>query len=182
MCSYGYGGTIAHVLLEEAPAPTAIETPKAASLHVIPVSGRSASRLSANAEALGGPPAFRASLADRGGRHAVVAAISTSRCARPSSPRTCKELIVGLDAVSNGERNSSVATGSVVPGAADGAVWVCSGHGSHWVGMGAELLREEPEFAAVIDAIDPIFATELGFSARAALAGGGTAAPIRCRR
>lgn len=172
VCSYGYGGTIAHVLLEEAPAPAAaIETPKAASLHVIPVSGRSASRLSANAEALGDHL--------RSAHHSLTEVAGTLWSRRSPEPVRAaviaedhKELIVGLDAVSNGERNSSVATGAVVPGAADGAVWVCSGHGSHWVGMGAELLREEPEFAAVIDAVDPIFAAELGFSARAALAGG----------
>lgn len=171
VCSYGYGGTIAHVLLEEAPEPAAIETPKAASYQVIPISGRSQSRLSANAEALGDHL--------RSAHDALTDVAGTLWSRRSHEPVRAaiiaedhKELIVGLDALSNGERNSSVATGSVVPGAADGAVWVCSGHGSHWVGMGAELLRAEPDFAAVIDAIDPVFEAELGFSARAALAGG----------
>lgn len=173
VCSYGYGGTIAHVLLEEAPAPAAdsSDVPETPSYQVVPVSGRSSSRLSTNAEALGDHlRSAHDSLTDVAGtlwarrthepvRGAIIAADH-------------KELIVGLDALANGERNSSVATGSVLPGAANGAVWVCSGHGSHWVGMGAELLRDEPEFAAVIDAIDPVFGAELGFSARAALAGG----------
>lgn len=171
VCSYGYGGTIAHVLLEEAPAPVTVEPPKAGSYHVVPVSGRSPSRLSANAEALGDHLRFT--------HHALTDVAGTLWSRRSHEPVRAaiiaadhKELIVGLDALADGERNSSVATGSVVPGAADGAVWVCSGHGSHWVGMGAELLREEPEFAAVIDAIDPVFAAELGFSARTALASG----------
>lgn len=171
VCSYGYGGTIAHVLLEEAPAPVIAETPEDASYQVIPVSGRSPSRLSANAEAL----------ADhlRSAHHTlsdVAGALWSRRSHEPVRAAIVAEdhrqLIVGLDALGNGERNSSVATGTVVPGAAGGAVWVCSGHGSHWVGMGAELLRDEPEFAAVIDAIDPIFGAELGFSARAALTSG----------
>lgn len=38
--------------------------------------------------------------------------------------------------------------------------------------MGQELLATEPAFAAVIDAIDPIFGAELGLSARVALASG----------
>lgn len=171
VCSYGYGGTIAHVLLEEAPAPAAVETPKAASYQVIPVSGRSPSRLSANAEALGDHL--------RSAHHSLTELAGTLWSRRSHEPVRAaiiaedhKELIVGLDALAGGERNSSVSTGSVVPGAAGGAVWVCSGHGSHWVGMGAELLREEPEFAAVIDAVDPIFEAELGFSAREALASG----------
>lgn len=171
VCSYGYGGTIAHVLLEEAPAAPAAETPNDVSLQVIPVSGRSLSRLSANAEALGdhlrsahqSPTHVAGTLWSRRSHEPVRAAVIAA---------DHRELIVGLDALAGGERNSSVATGSVVPGAGDGAVWVCSGHGSHWVGMGAELLCEEPEFAAVIDAIDPVFAAELGFSARAALASG----------
>lgn len=171
VCSYGYGGTIAHVLLEEAPAPAAVETPKDTSYQVIPMSGRSPSRLSANAEALGDHL--------RSAHHALNDVAATLWSRRTHEPVRAaiiaedhKELIVGLDALGNGERNSSVATGSVVPGAAGGAVWVCSGHGSHWVGMGAELLREEPDFAAVIDAIDPVFGAELGFSARAALTSG----------
>ncbi|WP_395310970.1 beta-ketoacyl synthase N-terminal-like domain-containing protein [Mycobacterium sp. AMU20-3851] len=173
VCSYGYGGTIAHVLLEEAPAPGAVPigTPKTSGIQVVPVSGRSPSRLAANAEALADHlrsahdelPEVAATLWSRRSHEPVRAAIVAE---------DHKELVVGLDALAAGERNSSVATGSVVPGASDGAVWVCSGHGSHWVGMGAELLREEPEFAAVIDAIDPVFGAELGFSAREALATG----------
>ncbi|MGK2868114.1 MAG: type I polyketide synthase, partial [Mycobacterium sp.] len=174
VCSYGYGGTIAHVLLEEAPAAAAGISPdrsETRSYQVVPVSGRSASRLSANAEALGDHlRSAHDSLTDIGGTLWSRRSHEPVRAAIIAEDH--KGLIVGLDALANGERNSSVATGSVLPGAADGAVWVCSGHGSHWVGMGAELLREEPEFAAVIDAIDPVFGAELGFSARTALAGG----------
>ena len=171
VCSYGYGGTIAHVLLEEAPLPAPTEAAKDSAYHVVPISGRSPSRLSANAEALADHlRSAHESLAD------VAGTLWSRRSHEPVRAAVIaadhKELIVGLDALAGGERHSSVATGSVVPGAGAGAVWVCSGHGSHWVGMGAELLREEPEFAAVIDAIDPVFGDELGFSARAALAGG----------
>ncbi len=171
VCSYGYGGTIAHLLLEEAPAPAPADPAEPTGLQVVPVSGRSPSRLAANAEALADHqrwshddlPDVAAALWSRRSHEPVRAAIIAA---------DHKELVVGLDALAAGERHFTVATGSVVPGAADGAVWVCSGHGSHWIGMGAELLREEPEFAAVIDAIDPIFGAELGFSARDALSSG----------
>ena len=171
VCSYGYGGTIAHVLLEEAPPTESEPTPETAALQVVPLSGRSSRRLSANAGAL----ADHLRAAHETGS-AVSGALWTRRSHEPVRAAVVaadhKELIVGLDALARGERHSSVATGSVVPGAERGAVWVCSGHGSHWVGMGAELLREEPVFAAVIDEIEPVFAAELGFSARAALASG----------
>ncbi|MGU3499675.1 type I polyketide synthase [Mycobacterium sp. C31M] len=171
VCSYGYGGTIAHVLLEEAPAPVAEPDWETPALQVIPVSGRSTKRRSANASALADHlrsahdtlPEIAGTLWSRRSHEPVRAALVVE---------DHKELIVGLDALAADERNSSVATGSVLPGAEHGAVWVCSGHGSHWVGMGAELLRDEPAFAAVIDAIEPVFAAELGFSARQALSSG----------
>ncbi|MGW0160497.1 type I polyketide synthase [Mycobacterium sp. NPDC003323] len=171
VCSYGYGGTIAHVLLEEAPLTTPEPEWESPALQVIPVTGRSKKRLSANAGALADH--LRAA-------HDPVGAVAATLWARRSHEpvraaiiaEDHKELIVGLDALAAGERHFSVATGSVLPGAENGAVWVCSGHGSHWIGMGAELLRDEPAFGAVIDAIEPVFAAELGFSARHALTTG----------
>ena len=55
--------------------------------------------------------------------------------------------------------------------AGTGLVWVFSGHGSQWPGMGRELLSEPP-FATVIDDLEPVFSAEMGFSPRQALCGG----------
>ncbi|MEH3133405.1 MAG: beta-ketoacyl synthase N-terminal-like domain-containing protein [Mycolicibacterium neoaurum] len=171
VCSYGYGGTIAHVLLEEAPQSSPGPEWETPALHVIPVSGRSEKRLSANAGALAEHL--------RSGHDAMADIAGTLWNRRSPEPVRAaiiaedhREAVLGLDALAAGAKHSSVATGSVVPGAERGAVWVFSGHGSHWTGMGAELLREEPAFAAVIDQIEPVFAAELGFSARHALVSG----------
>jgi 6-methylsalicylic acid synthase len=48
-------------------------------------------------------------------------------------------------------------------------VWLFSGHGSQWPGMGAALL-DEPAFAKTIDTLEPIFLEEIGFSPRETLA------------
>ncbi len=67
---------------------------------------------------------------------------------------------------------AGTATGSVLPLAAAGRglVWVFSGQGSQWTGMGRELAAADPAFSAVIDELDPVFAAELGCSIRALLA------------
>jgi 6-methylsalicylic acid synthase len=89
---------------------------------------------------------------------AVVAAASTD------------ELAAGLRRVADGEPDNLVVTGqaSIV---GDGPVWVFSGHGSQWPGMGRDLLGES-EFAAVIDALEPVFSDEIGFSPREAIQSG----------
>jgi len=50
-------------------------------------------------------------------------------------------------------------------------VFVYSGHGSRWSGMGRRLLATEPAFADAIDDLDAIFQWEHGFSPREIFAG-----------
>ena len=172
VCSYGYGGTIAHVLLEEAPdrlQPEGI-APQAFPV-IIPVSAKSTTRLQAQAGALAGhlrdgaEPLDRvaATLWRRRGHDQVRAAVLAD---------DVTGAVTGLTALADGTPDPAVVTGAVLPSAAHGAVWVFSGHGSHWAGMGRELLDVSEEFATVVDTIDPVFEAELGFSARRALAAG----------
>jgi len=172
VCSYGYGGTIAHILLEEAPAvPTPPIGAAVTAPTVLPISARSATRLRTQARAL----------ADhlRAGEHELdrVVATAWSRRSHESVRATVvaediEGAVAGLDALAGDAPDPSVVTGSALAAADSGAVWVFSGHGSHWTGMGRQLLDREPAFAAVIDAIDPVFGRELGFSARDALSSG----------
>ena len=50
-----------------------------------------------------------------------------------------------------------------------GAVWVFSGQGSQWAGMGAGLLASEPVFAATVAELEPLIIRESGFSVTQAL-------------
>ena len=168
VCSYGYGGTIAHVLLEEAPAGEPATPTETARPTVVPLSARSAARLERQAEALadhlravGQPvPAVAAALWRRRDHEPVRAAVVAEH------PH---ELVAGVDALSRGDSTTHLVTGTVPGGEPRDAVWVFSGHGSHWPGMGRELIASEPAFARVIDEVDDVFRVELGFSAREAL-------------
>ena len=53
-----------------------------------------------------------------------------------------------------------------------GAVFVYSGQGSHWAGMGPQLLADEPVFAAAVAELEPVFVEQVGFSLRQVLADG----------
>ncbi|WP_373693475.1 beta-ketoacyl synthase N-terminal-like domain-containing protein [[Mycobacterium] burgundiense] len=168
VCSYGYGGTIAHVLLEEAPTPSAAADPEPLAPSVFPVSARSRSRLGAQARALA-----QHLDADPAPLPEVATALWTRRSPEPVRAAVVAEsrddLVRALTSLADDVRDPAVVVGSPLPRADEGAVWVFSGHGSHWPEMGRDLLGAEPAFAAVIDEIDPIFAAELGFSARTAL-------------
>lgn len=170
VCSYGYGGTIAHILLEEAPVQQDTTTQASGPL-VVPLSARSGPRLARQAEALGDHL--------RAGHHDVAPVAATLWARRTHEPVRAAvvaehrhELIAGLDALARGESGAGLVTGEVPGGQARDAVWVFSGHGSHWAGMGRELLTAEPTFARIIDEVDEVFGPELGFSAREALSTG----------
>lgn len=173
--SFGYGGTVGHVVLEQVPEPDVApqRAIPAAGPEVYPLSGASAAAVRALAAAVAdtipgdaGPDALadvrhtlwrrRSHLAHRA---AVVAADATS-------------LRYELRRLAAEQPSPGVATGTAPHGEPAGAVWVFSGHGAQWPGMGRELLAGEPVFAAVVDAIDPVFRAEIGFSPRALLESG----------
>ena len=53
-----------------------------------------------------------------------------------------------------------------------GTVFVYSGQGSQWAGMGRQLLADEPAFAAAVAELEPVFVEQVGFSLRQVLADG----------
>jgi 6-methylsalicylic acid synthase len=160
---YGYGGTIAHLVLEQAPLaeqPTA-GTDRGTALRVYPLSGNSpaAARDYAGTLAswLGSTDIDLADLAYTLTRRREHLAWRTSVVA---AGRT--DLIAKLRQVDDEGSKP-------LRGAANGVVWVFSGHGSQWIGMGRELLATEPAFGRVLDELEPICVAELGVSPRKAL-------------
>ncbi|MBQ0984624.1 type I polyketide synthase [Streptomyces sp. F63] len=172
---FGYGGTIAHVILEQAPEPAAPSAapPKEAGPRLFPLSGKSQAALREYAaefarwltaegrgvslDSLGHTLALRRSHLDT--RAAIVA-------------RDREELVAGLRTVADGDESRTVVVGTAPAAPGRSLVWVFSGHGSQWAGMGRGLLTSEPAFAAVIDELEPVFREEIGFSPRQVLLDG----------
>ncbi|WP_237102346.1 type I polyketide synthase [Nonomuraea sp. MG754425] len=165
--AFGYGGTVAHVILEQGPAAPAPATAPAGKL--FPVSARSRAALRQAAGNLAGVvgavplPGLGHTLALRRAHLSHRAVVNA---------RDEAALTAGLRHLAAGTPNDAVATGRPLGDPGPGPVFVFSGHGSQWAGMGRDLLATEPAFAAVIDELEPVFAEEIGFSPRETLSVG----------
>ncbi|WP_345000658.1 type I polyketide synthase, partial [Tsukamurella soli] len=176
--SFGLGGTNVHIVLEQGPTGAPAVTERPGAVTVLPVSGRSGDRVAAQAATLADwieGPGRAVALADvayslartagHGNRRAVVVA------------RDHDGAVAGLRAVAVGEPAPGVSGLDTLTGPARAAVrpavvFVFSGQGSQWAGMGRRLLAEEPAFAAAIAEIDPEFRARAGFSLRGVLEAG----------
>ena len=160
--AFGFGGTNAHVVLEEWPAAAFPPRATADRPRIFALSARSADVLHARAGELADwldSPAGRATPLS-----AVAATLATRREHLPVRAAVVAEergeLVEALRDVVAGE----------VQGRTD-VVFVFSGYGSQWPEMGRRLLAAEPAFRAEIDALDPAFRAQAGFSLREVLAG-----------
>ncbi|MFG2087065.1 SDR family NAD(P)-dependent oxidoreductase [Spirillospora sp. NPDC048824] len=155
---FGFGGTNAHVLLEEAPAQEATVQP--AVVRTFPLSDTSDDRIRDHAAALAEwlpdrdakLPDVARTLHRRRGRGRARAAVAA---------RDRAGLIDGLTALAEGRPHPGVVNGTAF-GAPGRPVWVFSGYGAQRAGMAQRLLEEEPAFAEAIDDLDGLFAEEGG--------------------
>ena len=95
-------------------------------------------------------------------RHKYVATV----CARDRA-----QAVAGLRALAAGESAPGVVAAHQGPGGS-GTVFVYSGQGSQWAGMGRQLLADEPAFAAAVAELEPVFVAQVGFSLQQVLAAG----------
>ena len=170
---FGFGGTNAHAVLEEwRPALLRLPQEPTARLHLLSdLDGErlrdTASRLAdwlRTPEGAGAPLADVArTLAGRVGRGTVRAAVVA---------RDRDELADGLGALAARRAHPAVVADDR-DRLVRGPVWVFSGYGSQWVGMGRHLLAEEPAFAAAVEKTDAQLGAECGLSLYDHLASGG---------
>ncbi|MGV9381913.1 acyltransferase domain-containing protein [Nonomuraea sp. NPDC003707] len=173
--SFGFGGTNAHVIVA-APPPDALHTaPEPGGARVFAIPSARVERVADEAARLAEWLETTAAHAPAGASPAL-ADIGYTLSRQPGTVRGAvvaashADLLSGLRALAEGEPAPGVAAPS--PGRWHGPVWMFSGQGSQWPGMGRGLLRAEPAFAAAVDELEPIFLKETGFSLREVIEGG----------
>ncbi|MEU6115267.1 type I polyketide synthase [Streptomyces sp. NPDC047117] len=198
VAGYGYGGTIAHAVLRSAPrrpeppdrgrttadtpTDTATDTELRPLSALFPLSGATEAGLRANAGRLA---AWLDAHPDPGGLAAVGRTLAHHRThlpvravVRATSPAALADRLRSL---AGGRTGGETVTGRSASPATEPAdpVWVFSGHGAQWSGMGRGLLADEPAFAAALDRLDPVFREEAGYSPRDLLLAGDIGAADR---
>jgi phthiocerol/phenolphthiocerol synthesis type-I polyketide synthase D len=178
--AFGFGGTNAHAVLGQAPAPVSSpahggggdgpERTDERVPHVLMVTARSQDRLGDVATGL-------ARWLDARGGELPLADVCHTLAHRRRGPasaavvgRERHDLTTALMALARGETPADVVPPRTAPDG-DGdrrtprrPVFVFSGYGSQWNGMGRRLLRDDPAFAAAVRALDPVFEAVAGDS------------------
>ncbi|MFM1891548.1 MAG: putative polyketide synthase, partial [Pseudomonadota bacterium] len=159
--SFGFGGANAHVILQSAerlqPEPARPETPVAAPRVPLLLSGRGAPALRAAARQ------YAALLQGASDDQYYDIAFSAYAHRELHEQRAVvfglerEAAAAALERFAGGERSPDLFEGEALASASR-AVFVYSGNGSQWAGMGRTLLAESPEFAAVLAGLDALFA------------------------
>ncbi|KAF4636551.1 hypothetical protein G7Y89_g1535 [Cudoniella acicularis] len=178
IASYGYGGTVSHAVIEEAPAPG---TPMRRNLRistgaptVLIISAPQESRIKDVAKDLASwlsvseedtnLDSVAYTLAVKRHQHKFRAAIVAEDKANA---------IQLLTDLAEGKSTNMSSTGRAsAKDTSRGAVWVFSGHGAQWREMGLSLLELEPVFQDTVNELEPVIQSEMGFSAISALKNG----------
>ncbi|RLV10397.1 polyketide synthase [Streptomyces griseocarneus] len=152
--SFGFSGTNAHTIIEQAPVTEEQQplVPAAAMPPVValPLSAKTADALRAQADRLRRHLADRTDVApaDLGYSLATTRAAHDHRAVVVGADQDA--LVAGLEALARGESAAGLADGSVTDGR---TAFLFTGQGSQRLGMGRELYAAYPAFAEAFDAV-----------------------------
>jgi acyl transferase domain-containing protein/NADP-dependent 3-hydroxy acid dehydrogenase YdfG/acyl carrier protein len=155
--AFGWSGTNAHVVLEEAPPRTVAAPVTRAGPRLLPISARTPEALPAMARR------YAEHLAGEGARDSLDAIATTAAIRRTHHAyrlAVCGEshaaIAEALFAAASGEPHASVSVGKQ-PTRTPRVVFVFPGQGSQWVEMGRELFATDAAFREVIEQCDHAF-------------------------
>ncbi|MET8291314.1 SDR family NAD(P)-dependent oxidoreductase [Streptomyces sp. NPDC005132] len=170
--AFGFGGTNAHAVLEQA-SPTGVHATRADDEeadhpHILVVSARTPDRLADTAASLSRWVAADDAPALTDIAHTLASHRRGPSCAAVVA-RTRSDAAAGLAALAQGETAPGVVAACTDARAAQSftaqrPVFVFSGYGSQWEGMGRGLLTDDAVFAAQVSALDTHFLRETGSS------------------
>lgn len=171
--SFGFGGTNAHVVIEQGQEVSAAPEPVAEpAVSTLVVAGKTPQRVAATAAVLAdwmegaGADVSLADVAHTVNHHRSRQAMFGTVVARERG-----QAVAGLRALAAGQHAPGVVNPQDNP-PGPGTVFVYSGRGSQWAGMGRQLLADEIAFAAAVAELEPVFVENAGFSLHAVIAGG----------
>ncbi|WP_293004160.1 type I polyketide synthase [Mycobacterium sp.] len=170
--SFGFGGTNAHAVIEQAPAALPVIREADPAVTTLLLSGKSPERIASQAASLAawlqgeGADVRLADVAHTLSYHRERHAQFATVCVRDR-----EQAVAHLQALADG-RTAEGLVGPHNGPCSPGTVFVFSGQGSHWAGMGRQLLADEPVFAEAIAELDPIFVEQVGFSLQKIIADG----------
>ncbi|MBR7830157.1 acyltransferase domain-containing protein [Actinospica sp. MGRD01-02] len=175
--AFGFGGTNAHVLVQEYRPSTPLADPVAKPAlggepqpAMLVLDAASDDRLREEAGRLAAwlrtEPGVRSRPIDVA--HTLLGRIGKGPRQAAVVARTSEQVAEALIHLSEGRPHPATLSGQQPAAANTGAVWVFSGYGSQWPGMARRLLDSEPAFAAAIDRIEPLMLRHGGISLRAA--------------
>ncbi|MFD3422708.1 SDR family NAD(P)-dependent oxidoreductase [Streptomyces decoyicus] len=160
--SFGFSGTNAHVVLEQAPERPAARhqgsgRPAQGASEVFLVPAGSPDVLPAAATRLADwMEGDGANVPLRDLAHTLALRRSAGHGRLGVVTSTRRELIASLRSFAAGARHPAVVTGAVGAAVERQPVWVFSGQGSQWPGMGRGLLKTEPAFLDALTEVDEL--------------------------
>jgi phthiocerol/phenolphthiocerol synthesis type-I polyketide synthase B len=170
--SFGIGGTNSHVVLEQGPEPLALPESPAGAVTTLVVTGKTVDRVASAAGTLAAWLETDGAAVPLG---AVAHTLNHHRARHPQfatvTARDHARAVAGLAALAAG-RSAEGVVGVHEGTCRPGTVFVYSGQGQQWAGMGRRLLAEEPAFAAAVAGLEPTFVAQVGFSLKQVLTNG----------
>ncbi|KEY69314.1 hypothetical protein S7711_01764 [Stachybotrys chartarum IBT 7711] len=167
VCSYGYGGTVSHAIVEEYQTNISDSSlPGSTDPIILTLSASQEKRLALQASALA------EWLSSKEGQGSSLTAVANTLAQRRAHYDHRAALVVtdhknAIEALTGLTSATPVPSPAVFQGRALGTnlhcVWVFSGHGAQWTGMGKELV-DNHVFLGAISEFDSIVQQEAGFS------------------
>lgn len=164
--AFGWSGTNAHIVLEEAPETMHAEAPQQTQEeknHLLVISARSGSAL--NALAL----EYARRLRDE--NVSLAGLCRTAALRREHLPerlavagKTAGELAERLEAFAHGEARPGLVSGTRYAGRLPGIVFIFPGQGGQWLGMGRQLMQTEPVFRQMMERCEQAFRPYIDWS------------------